>query len=65
MNGMDFVEAARRETPSLPCILLTGHFALDAVPDDGSVMQKPFTTSSLHEAVTAALQTQVVSTHLN
>lgn len=59
MNGMDFVEAARREEPSLPCILLTGHFALDAVPEDISIMQKPFTTSSLHEAVTAALRAGV------
>lgn len=56
MNGMDFVEAARREAPSLPCILLTGHFALEAVPEDIAIMQKPFTTSSLHEAVTAALR---------
>lgn len=56
MNGVDFVEEARRHASDLPIILLTGYFDVEAVPRDVMVMHKPFTQPTLENAVAVALR---------
>lgn len=55
MNGVDVAVAARGCKPELPVILLTGYFDLDAVPNDISIMHKPFTDAGLLEAISDAV----------
>ncbi|ACG77111.1 sensor histidine kinase [Phenylobacterium zucineum HLK1] len=61
MNGLEFVEKARRLAAGLPVILLTGYVDVEAAPDDVMVLHKPFTAATLEAAVAAALATEFAS----
>ena len=58
MPGMDrarLVAEARRATPTLPVLLVTGYTNAAAGCDDLPRLQKPFRQAELAEAVAAAL----------
>jgi signal transduction histidine kinase len=59
MNGVEVVEAARRQRPDLPIILATGYAdmaAVDAVIDRRFVLHKPFRIDDLLQAARAAIE---------
>lgn len=51
MNGLQFVEGARRVRPDLPVVMLTGYFDVEAAPPDVLVVYKPFTQPTLDAAI--------------
>ncbi len=51
MTGVDLAVAMHSRRPDLPIILLTGYFDLEAVPNDITVMHKPFSDAGLLEAI--------------
>jgi signal transduction histidine kinase/ActR/RegA family two-component response regulator len=57
MNGVEFIKAVRKRTPTLPIVLATGYADMEAVngviPGD-HVLRKPFQISELVEAITRA-----------
>lgn len=60
MNGLEFVEEARRHRNELPVILLTGYFDVEATPPEVTVIHKPFTQLTLQSAIASVLTTALL-----
>jgi CheY-like chemotaxis protein/anti-sigma regulatory factor (Ser/Thr protein kinase) len=56
MSGLELVEAARRQHPLLPAVIVTGYADLEAIvtrPADVSIVAKPFTVADLTAAISS------------
>ncbi len=57
VSGADLIRRAREKSPGLPAIIITGYAELESIarrPEDVQVLAKPFTSSQLAAAVSAA-----------
>jgi PAS domain S-box-containing protein len=59
LSGTDFIQKARQICPGVPALIITGYADADAIsdrPEGLSVLQKPFTPSTLQEAISHACE---------
>ena len=59
VDGFDFIRVVRHRFPSLPALLTTGLPITDedVIPRGASILQKPYASDELREAIAAQLQT--------
>lgn len=56
MNGLDLIRAARARAPELPAVLVTGYADLAELPQDITLLFKPFDVAGLNRAIQTARQ---------
>jgi signal transduction histidine kinase len=54
LNGVEFIVRARAQHGALPIVLVTGYADIDVIPDDVTVLRKPFDVQELSDAVRVA-----------
>jgi CheY-like chemotaxis protein len=59
VDGFDFIRVVKHRFPSLPALLTTGLPITeeDVIPRGASILQKPYASDELREAIAAQLQT--------